>query len=446
MNYEGLLLLPPMKKRKTYDTRVKYLVREGILPEKYKLDIHRSLISKWKREPPEKYTGYELNGDMIELYEMLRAFSENKYTFSVLRACCRIVKTLRDAVGEGENYVRNLREHKDAVVNAALTSGKIIGLRRAVKLFGLKRPTFRAWSLEVQARCGKSIQQLCNGAYPHQLTKTEFGKMRRLLADARFLHWPILSVAYYGFRKGIVKAHVNTWYKYIKLSGIERRRIQKIKKLYDIGLRATKPNEMWHADVTEVRTVSGQLCYIYLVIDNFSKYITSFRVWDKLCAKTRLETFRETWQLAKSMGYTGKTELIVDGGSENNNKLVENFVSQHAESLLKKVAFRDMLRSNSMAEAVNRVMKYSYLFWKPVYDIKDVTKVMRRAVLDYNVMRPHGGLKGLIPLEAYFGQTINKAGNHQLMKKAMKDRLQWNHNHTCQNCPVSCGTLLKIER
>ena len=175
------------------------------------------------------------------------------------------------------------------------------------------------------------------------------------------------------------------------------------------------------------------------MIDNFSKYITSWRVSDKLCAKTRLETFEETWQLAKAMNYTGVTELIVDGGSENNNKLVEAFVDQHPEKLIKKVAFRDMLKSNSMIEAVNRVLKYNYLFWKPVYDIKDVIKVMRLAVLDYDAMRPHGALGGLLPLEAYFGQTINKAGNHRLMKQAMKDRLKWNHNHTCERCPVRCG-------
>lgn len=70
---------------------------------------------------------------------------------------------------------------------------------------------------------------------------------------------------------------------------------------------------------------------------------------------------------------------------------------------------------------------------------------MRRAVLDYNAMRPHGSLKGLLPLEAFFGQTINKVGNHQLMKEATNDRLKWNRSHTCERCPVSCGTLVKIE-
>jgi len=49
------------KKRNSYDTRVKYLVRKGLLPDIYRKQIHRSLISKWKKESGEKYIGYELN-------------------------------------------------------------------------------------------------------------------------------------------------------------------------------------------------------------------------------------------------------------------------------------------------------------------------------------------------------------------------------------------------
>jgi hypothetical protein len=48
-----------MEIRRTYDTRVKYLVRAGLLSEVYRKQIHRSLISKWKREDPLKYYGYK---------------------------------------------------------------------------------------------------------------------------------------------------------------------------------------------------------------------------------------------------------------------------------------------------------------------------------------------------------------------------------------------------
>ena len=38
------------KQRKSYDTRVKYLVRKGLLPDVYRKQIHRSLLWKWERE------------------------------------------------------------------------------------------------------------------------------------------------------------------------------------------------------------------------------------------------------------------------------------------------------------------------------------------------------------------------------------------------------------
>ena len=66
-----------MVQRKTYDTRVKYLVMKGLLPDLYRRQIHKSLISKWQRESPEKYTGYELNDNIEELYELMKKIAED---------------------------------------------------------------------------------------------------------------------------------------------------------------------------------------------------------------------------------------------------------------------------------------------------------------------------------------------------------------------------------
>jgi hypothetical protein len=82
-------------KRQSYDTRVKYLVRKGLLPQQYQTQIHRSLISKWKREPEEKYIGYELNTDMEELYQMIKLVSENEQIKKALRSFYRINVSIR---------------------------------------------------------------------------------------------------------------------------------------------------------------------------------------------------------------------------------------------------------------------------------------------------------------------------------------------------------------
>ena len=82
-----------MQKRKTYDTRIKYLVRKGLLPDLYRKQIHRSLISKWSRETDDKYTGYELNDNLTELYDVLKKVSEDDRVLKTLKAFYRINKT-----------------------------------------------------------------------------------------------------------------------------------------------------------------------------------------------------------------------------------------------------------------------------------------------------------------------------------------------------------------
>jgi len=78
------------------------------------------------------------------------------------------------------------------------------------------------------------------------------------------------------------------------------------------------------------------------------------------------------------------TELIVDGGTENNNKKVEAFVKEQKTPLRKLIALKDIERSNSMVEALNRTLKYQYLFPKNIFNPIQLYSVMNWAVSDYN--------------------------------------------------------------
>ena len=232
-----------MQKRKTYDTRIKYLVRKGLLPDLYRKQIHRSLISKWSRETDDKYTGYELNDNLTELYDVLKKVSEDDRVLKTLKAFYRINKTLKDVIGTGKEYVVKLKEHKYKIVDAIQRAKKTITINRAIKLMGISRSTYRTWAMEAYFQCGQSITKMCNNNYPQQLTVNEIHKMHRLLSNANYLHWPIISVAYYGMKKSLLKAHPNTWYKYARLMKIKRKRQRKIKIKYTEGVRANFPNE-----------------------------------------------------------------------------------------------------------------------------------------------------------------------------------------------------------
>lgn len=428
-----------MVQRKTYDTRVKYLVMKGLLPDVYRKQIHKSLVSKWKRESPEKYTGYELNDNIEELYELMKKISEDQRLLRTIRAFYRINKTLKDIIGRGKDYLKRIRIFKHQIVDTIQRGKKTIGIKRGIKLFGISPSTYRIWAMESYFRCGQSLSKLCNSAYPQQLTAKEVHKMHRILSSQEFQHWPIISVAYHGMRESILKAHPNTWYKYARLMRLNRRKFKKPKKDYDEGLRANAPDEKWHADITELKTADGRTSYIYLVMDNFSRYITSWRVADKVCAKVRIETFEETIiNAGLKPKQKEKTELIVDGGTENNNKSVETLPEKYPVDKL--IALKDILKSNSMIESLNKIIKYDYLYPRNIHDQEELIKIMRKIVVpDYNDKRPHGQLSGLTPAEAYGRKTVNFKKIREKMVEAHHKRIAYNQTHACLGCPFGCN-------
>lgn len=139
------------------------------------------------------------------------------------------------------------------------------------------------------------------------------------------------------------------------------------------------------------------------------------------------------------MGRKGKPlELIVDGGGENKNKKVEAFIDRQRPPIRQYVALKDIEQSNSMVEAVNKTMKYDYLFPKNIYDPKQLRSVMEWAVKDYNDVRPHGTLNGLTPKEAQKGKTYDPKFIKELMQQARHQRIEFNQGHTCFGCPFGC--------
>jgi myo-inositol-hexaphosphate 3-phosphohydrolase len=63
--------------------------------------------------------------------------------------------------------------------------------------------------------------------------------------------------------------------------------------------------------------------YVYIIVDNYPKYIINWKVSDKCNGKVRTQTIQE---FGTNLTPAKGIDLIVDGGSENNNKTVEQFL------------------------------------------------------------------------------------------------------------------------
>ena len=45
-----------------------------------------------------------------------------------------------------------------------------------------------------------------------------------------------------------------------------------------VGLRTTRPDEIWHIDTTVIRLLDGTRAYLHAVIDDFSRRVLAWRV------------------------------------------------------------------------------------------------------------------------------------------------------------------------
>ena len=397
--------------RTSYDTSIKHLCRLGLepaLPTSMLGQIPRSNINRWRHEPASKYLGCELNEVAKAHYDELVAYAKATHLRRVVRCYFRIVKVFHQTVLRVKGVKAALREAREEVVEAVERVRDVIPIKTAIKVFDFGRTTYQRWVLEVKAACDGSYFEWCNRAKPFQISRPEVHKIKEMLTDTRYQYWGIANIAAYAQRKGILPLSVSTWYKYAGLLGVHRPRPCCRRKKQKTGIRASQVNQIWHADVSLFK-ISRTTYYIYVVMDNFSRKVLSWEVATKLCQTIRLRTIRNAYKQALGIAGELNVALWVDGGPENNNRLIDRFIERSQIGIHKVIALRDVPLSNSMVEAIFKVLKYWYLYRMEIESLHGLRKAVDVAVQDYNHCRPHTSLKGSTPDEVYYGEEVDKS-------------------------------------
>jgi len=152
-----------------------------------------------------------------------------------------------------------------------------------------------------------------------------------------------------------------------------------------------------------------------------------------------MEGFLNNFQLSVGNNSTSNRvnkpiELIVDGGPENNNEKVDNFINDINGSIKKLIAQKDIIFSNSLVEAVNRTLKYGFLFQQNLPDFPATVRFLEKSIPVYNNERPHSALAGQTPLEVFNGISWNKEKYKRECREAYYRRLKENKEARCKNC------------
>lgn len=143
--------------------------------------------------------------------------------------------------------------------------------------------------------CKSLALKACRRIYPNQLTEMETNRLKSLLTKSIFKYWPVCSIAHYAQINILLHISLSTWHHYIHKLGIKRPALP-VKPKYKTGIRATRPHQIWHANITNVKCMNGMKYYVYLLMDNYSRFILNYQISNKVSAEIRLESIRQAYQ------------------------------------------------------------------------------------------------------------------------------------------------------
>jgi len=305
-------------------------------------------------------------------------------------------------------------EVKKKVLDSINNFQKTLTSDQILKTIGFSKSRISRWKKEIEIDKdvpGKEYKQ------PHSmaLSEKEFMAMKNLYTNPDYAHFPIYSLHYLAKREDLLHCSINTWYKYSKLHGFTRPCTRYNLKEYKEGIRASRTNEIWHIDITEIKLASGQKYYLQVVIDNFSRYLLAWQINKTKKALNTVELLRSTKSHKKKY-----TNLMMDKGSENINHKVDEVLEAHQINRI--IAKLDTEYSNSMIEAFFRSLKNNYLYFQNPNSLKHLKQNIEFYISEHNFKIPHSAHNGLTPEEIYKNKSSAKFISN--LRKKTKESLK----------------------
>jgi transposase InsO family protein len=376
----------------------------------------------WRNQNPEKYLDHDqkLNSYNLEI----STGGAIKY-LRLLQSLRKLGKVLIDQIGETE-YLKILELEKESFVEFIETNNNHFTKQKLLLGFNVSSSKYGVWRSQVQYDCTSSRQYLCAKRHSQQLTEDEILSLQKLLSLEKMKHWPLSAVWAHGLRNQKLMISRSSFYRYNKIFQFRSKAQESFKKKYK-PVRATKVNEIWHADLTYVQTDDGRWNYVYAIIDNYSKKVLAYRVEAEIRAAHSTDCLRE----ALSNEQIESLEYMTDGGKEYDNQTIKSFLSSYNISVKHTVAKRDVKQSNSMIERLFHLIKKDYLNRQAIKNLSELKVVIEDVFDEYN-NRPHYIHKYYSPKEVH-KQSLHFNAN-KLLNKANTSRIKLNQNCPCTKC------------
>ncbi|MBE2274341.1 MAG: DDE-type integrase/transposase/recombinase [Flavobacteriales bacterium] len=429
----------------SYHTSVKLTHALGIEKQIFTKDFLETIPSStsqyWKSMPSKQYAGSEFEEITKCSLQELRILADMriKNLRRLFVGFAKLYLSFLSIFGK-TNLLDMIKSHRKKLVPRIDRLVEVFQNKKLVlKFLGITANQYAHWKLQEGYACAKSMIWLCYKRVPRQVSMKEISMIKILMAEKETLHWSSASVWGYAVRQGKISMARTTWYYYCKLFQLNeaRKKYRPVRKR--VSVRAEAPNQIWHMDVSVYKTADNVKYYIYSVVDNFSRKILAYDYSGEMNAAMRLLSLRRAVERefgvniqAESPEQIPKLDLVVDGGTENNNKTIEDFISESQVDITKLVALKDVLYSNSIVEGSFRMLKSYYL--KEGIESEGFPVELALAIEDVNFKRPHYAHLIYTPDEVHKNPEL----------KNLKPQLQKvNYARIAENRAFPCGKNCK---
>ncbi len=393
----------PLPQRRAYDHRLREQVCRGLTPGR-RLQIPRSTVASWKRRRLRPVvTTEELHEDREALFDRVGKLERRVLVLAVvvrlllalLRASGFRLATVR--LPEGSTKARMLR----AIAGAQA----VLPLSKALRLVGLSPSRYHAWKGAAEG-CGLDDRTSCPRLHPTQVSASEVAAIKEMVTGPEYRHMPLKTLALYAQRVGKVFASVTTWTRLMVERGWRRPRQRVHPERPQVGVRATRPNELWHVDATILKLLDGTKAYVHAVIDNYSRRILAWTIVPKLDPVTTCELLLAAGKHLDPTA-TARPSVVADSGAENvNSKVDETLASTGLKRIL---ALVEVSYSNSMIEAWWKALKHQWLYLNALDSLSRLSDLVAFYVEAHNTQMPRSAFGGRTPDEVFFGTALNLA-------------------------------------
>ena len=158
------------------------------------------------------------------------------------------------------------------------------------------------------------------------------------------------------------------------------------------GLKVTRPNQVWSADITYIPMARGFL-YLVAIIDWYSRYVLSWRLSNTLDAGFCVEALEEALR-------KGRPDIFnTDQGAQFTSEAFTGPLEQHGIKI--SMDGKGSYNDNLFIERLWRSVKYEEVYLKAYQDGRDARISLGNYFRFYNTERPHQALGYRTPAEAY---------------------------------------------